>query len=99
MALLVVPSVASGGPVDIAGEGTTSSAISVPGLVPNDDAWNVVVSVSRAPSSSASGIQIPQFSVNVGTGSFTITNNTDDDGSGDTNNSTRRFYWRVFKSG
>jgi len=95
----VARSVDSGGPVNIAGEGTTSSAISVSGLVPDDDTWNVIVTVFRTNNSSTNILFLPKFSVNISTNSFTITNNTEEDPAGDTNNAERGFYWRVFKSG
>lgn len=89
----VTRSVADGGPVDINGGGTTSSAISVTGLT-NTDEWTIIVTATNPTQS----YQTTKFSVNKGTGAFTITNNTEDDGSGDPNNDRRRFYWRVFKS-
>jgi hypothetical protein len=82
-------------PLDLNGDGTTSSAQTVTGLTNSVD-WTVVVTATKAPTS---GEQAEKFSVNKGTGSFTITNNTADDGSGDPNNSRRFFYWRVFKNG
>lgn len=87
------------GPIILLGEGTTSSAISVPGLVPTDDSWNIIVTAFRTANSSSSIIQLTKFSVNKSTNSFTITNNTEEDSAGGTNNTERGFYWRVFKSG
>jgi hypothetical protein len=87
--------VSSGVVLNLNGGGTTSSAISVTGLTTSDD-WSIVVTVGNANVASAG--QIDQFSVNRSSGSFTITNNTQEQESG-SNDNRRRFYWRVYKTG
>jgi hypothetical protein len=87
--------VSSGVVLNLNGGGTTSSAISVTGLSTSDD-WSIVVTVGNANVASAG--QIDEFSVNRSSGSFTITNNTQEQESG-SNDNRRRFYWRVYKTG
>ena len=82
------------GSVTLAGGGTTSSAISVTGLT-NSDEWTIVVVVALTGNSAG---QASKFSVNKGTGSFTVTNNTEEQepSSGD---NQRLFHWWAFRSG
>jgi hypothetical protein len=84
----------SNGNVVVAGGGTTSSAISVTGLTNTDD-WTIVVTVALTPTAAG---QPSKFSVNKGTGSFTITNNTEEQ-EPSSNDNQRRFYWWAFKNG
>ena len=89
----VARAVSSGVISSLAGGGTTSSAISVTGLTNTDD-WTIVVTVALTPLAAG---QPSKFSVNKGTGSFTITNNTEEQ-EPSSNDDQRRFYWWAFKS-
>lgn len=89
----VARAVSNGVISSLAGGGTTSSAISVTGLTNTDD-WTIVVTVALTPLAAG---QPSKFSVNKGTGSFTITNNTEEQ-EPSSNDDQRRFYWWAFKS-